>query len=77
MKPWNYIHTSVIVFITGTTTAINTGKRRGRATIGMLLFIADIVGALWMAYNLHKLCHKNYAFAVFALAAMPGKHIKF
>jgi len=50
----------------------DAGKRRGRATIGMLLFIADLAAALWMAYNLHKLCHKNYAFAVFALGAMPG-----
>ena len=70
--------TESIIFITGTTyLGHNIGKRRSRATIGMLLFIADLAAALWMAYNLHKLCHKNYAFAVFALAAMPGKHVTF
>ena len=42
----------------------------------MLLFVADLAAALWMAYNLHKLCHKNYAFAVFALSMLHSRAVK-
>ena len=50
----------------------NPTKRRIRAILGFLFFIADLAAALWLAYSLYKLCHKKYAMAVIAFVVMPG-----